>query len=51
MTLFRQLFLGSAVLFLVLLLGVEAIYLATARLYLQQQLESHSQDAATSLAM
>lgn len=51
MTLFRQLFLGSAALFLVLLLGVEGIYLANARLYLQQQLESHSQDAATSLAM
>jgi diguanylate cyclase (GGDEF)-like protein len=51
MTLFRQLFLGSAILFLVLLLGVEAIYLANARVYLQQQLESHSQDAATSLSM
>jgi diguanylate cyclase (GGDEF)-like protein len=51
MTLFRQLFAGSALLFLVLLLGVEGIYLANARLYLQQQLESHSQDAATSLSM
>lgn len=51
MTLFRQLYVGSACLFLVLLLGVEAIYLANARVYLQQQLDSHSQDAATSLAM
>ena len=51
MTLFRQLFIGSALLFLALLAGVEGIYLANARLYLQQQLESHSQDAATSLAM
>lgn len=51
MTLFRQLFFGASLLFLLLLAGVEAIYLANARLYLQQQLESHSQDAATSLAL
>ncbi len=50
MTLFRQLFLGASLLFLLVLAGVEAIYLANARLYLQQQLESHSQDAATSIA-
>ncbi len=51
MTLFRQLFLGASLLFLLVLAGVEAIYLSNARLYLQQQLESHSQDAATSLAL
>lgn len=51
MTLFRQLFLGASLLFLLVLAGVEAIYLANARLYLQQQLESHSQDAATSLSL
>jgi len=51
MTLFRQLFLGASLLFLLVLAGVEAIYLANAKVYLQQQLESHSQDAATSLAL
>jgi len=51
MTLFRQLFVGASLLFLLVLAGVEAIYLSNARLYLQQQLESHSQDAATSLAL
>ena len=51
MTLFRQLFIGASLLFLLVLAGVEAIYLANARLYVQQQLESHSQDAATSLAL
>ena len=51
MTLFRQLFLGASLLFLSVLIGVEAIYLSNARVYLQQQLESHSQDAATSLAL
>jgi len=51
MTLFRQLFLGASLLFLLVLAGVEAIYLSNARVYLQQQLVSHSQDAATSLAL
>lgn len=51
MTLFRQLFLGASLLFLLVLAGVEAIHLSNARLYLQQQLESHSQDAATSLSL
>ena len=51
MTLFRQLFFGASLLFLLVLAGVEAIYLSNARLYMQQQLESHSQDAATSLAL
>jgi len=51
MTLFRQLFLGASLLFLLVLAGVEAIYLSNSRLYVQQQLESHSQDAATSLSL
>ncbi len=51
MTLFKQLFFGASLLFLLVLAGVEAIYLSNARLYVQQQLESHSQDAATSLAL
>lgn len=51
MTLFRQLFFGASLLFLLVLAGVEAIYLSNARVYVQQQLESHSQDAATSLAL
>jgi diguanylate cyclase (GGDEF)-like protein len=51
MTLFRQLFFGASLLFLLVLAGVEAIYLANVRLYVQQQLESHSQDAATSLSL
>ncbi len=51
MTLFRQLFLGASLLFLLVLAGVQAIYLSNARLYLQQQLQSHSQDSATSLAL
>lgn len=51
MTLFRQLLLGASLLFLLVLAGVEAIHLGNARLYLQQQLESHSQDGATSIAL
>jgi diguanylate cyclase (GGDEF)-like protein len=51
MTLFKQLFFGVSVLFFVLLAGVEAIYLANSRTQLQDQLASHAQDAATSLAL
>jgi EAL domain-containing protein (putative c-di-GMP-specific phosphodiesterase class I)/GGDEF domain-containing protein len=51
MTLYRQLFAGMSALFLVLLLGVHALYLTNARTYLQQQLVSHAQDTATSIAM
>jgi hypothetical protein len=51
MTILRQLFFGASLLFLLVLAGVEAIYLSNARLYLQQQLESHSQDTATSLSL
>ncbi|MHB8668691.1 MAG: bifunctional diguanylate cyclase/phosphodiesterase [Burkholderiales bacterium] len=51
MTLFKQLFFGASLLFLLMLAGVETIYLSNARHYLQQQLESHSQDGATSLSL
>lgn len=51
MTLFKQLFFGVSLLFFVLLAGVEAIYLANSRTQLQDQLASHAQDAATSLAL
>lgn len=51
MTLFRQLFFGASLLFLLVLGGIEAIYVSNARQYLQQQLESNSQDTATSLSL
>ena len=51
MTLFRQLLLGVSLLFLALLAGVEAIYLANSRVQLQDQLASQAQDTATSLAL
>ncbi|MBI3480280.1 MAG: EAL domain-containing protein [Nitrosomonadales bacterium] len=51
MTLFRQLFIGVSLGFLLLLAGIELIYVNNARSYLQDQLTSHSQDAATSLSM
>src|SRR5450759_454776 len=51
MTLFKQLFFGASLLFFVLLAGIEAIYLANSRTQLQDQLASHAQDAATSLAL
>ena len=51
MTLFRQLIFGVSALFLVLLAGVEAIYLANSRVQLQEQLASQAQEAATSLAL
>ena len=51
MTLFRQLIVGVSLLFFVLLAGVEAIYLANARVQLQEQLGSQAQDAATTLAL
>ena len=51
MTLFRQLILGVSLLFFVLLAGVEAIYLANARVQLQEQLGAQAQDAATTLAL
>jgi diguanylate cyclase (GGDEF)-like protein len=51
MTLFKQLFIGVSILFFVLLGGVDAIYLANARMYLQKQLASNAQDAATTIAL
>jgi len=51
MTLFRQLLLGISLLFFAVLAGVQAVYVSNARNYLQQQLESHSQDAATALGL
>lgn len=51
MTLFRQLFIGTSVVFLVLMALVEGVYITNARYYLQEQLASHAQDVATSLGM
>jgi diguanylate cyclase (GGDEF)-like protein len=51
MTLLKQLIAGVSVFFFVLLAGVEAIYLASARAQLQEQLGSQAQDAATALAL
>lgn len=51
MTLFKQLFIGTSIAFLVLLALVESIYIANARFYMQEQLTSHAQDVATSLGM
>ena len=51
MTLFKQLFIGVSFGFLLLLAGIELIYVNNAKTYLQDQLASHSQDAATSLSM
>lgn len=51
MTLFRQLFIGTSIVFLVLLALVESIYIANARFYMQEQLTSHAQDVATSLGL
>jgi len=51
MSLFRQLLLSVSALFLLVLAGVQVIQVLNARNYLQQQLESHSQDAATALGL
>lgn len=51
MTLFRQLFIGTSIAFLVLLALVESVYLVNARVYMQEQLASHAQDTATSLGL
>ena len=51
MTLFKQLFIGVSLGFLFLVAGIELIYINNSRTYLQDQLASHSQDAATSLGM
>lgn len=51
MTLSRQLFAGITVTFLALLLGIEAIYVYKARTSLEQQLDAHANETATSLAL
>lgn len=51
MTLFKQLFLGASIAFLVVFAATETIYVHNAHKYLQEQLASHAQDAATSLGM
>lgn len=51
MTLFKQLFLGTSIAFLGILAATETIYIRNAHQYLQEQLASHAQDAATSLGL
>lgn len=51
MTLGRQLIIAISFIFLAALTGVEALYVRNARLHLQEQLESHAQDAATSIGL
>lgn len=51
MTLFRQLFIGTSIAFLLILAATETIYIRNAHKYLQEQLTSHAQDSATSLGM
>ena len=51
MTLGRQLFMGLSIIFALMALGIETIFVQNARRYLQQQLEAHAQETATSLAL
>ena len=51
MTLGRQLFMGLSIIFALLVLGIETIFVQNARFYLQQQLDAHAQETATSLAL
>lgn len=51
MTLFKQVFVGVSLGFMLVLLGIQWISLSNARIYMQQQLASHAQDTATSLGM
>ena len=51
MTLGRQLLIGLSIIFALLVLGIETIFVQNARRYLQQQLEAHAQETATSLAL
>ncbi len=51
MTIFKQLFLGAAVAFLMVFVATEAIYIRNAHRYLQEQLADHAQNAASSLGM
>lgn len=50
-TLGRILFLGISAAFLLVIAGVQTLYILNARTHLQEQLESHAQDAATSLGL
>lgn len=51
MTLFKQLFLGAAIAFLMVFVATEAIYIRNAHHYVQEQLADQAQNAATSLGM
>ncbi len=51
MTLGRQLLAGITVAFVALLLGIEAIYVSNAKSALEQQLDAHANETATSLAL
>src|SRR3954469_7344863 len=51
MTLARQLLAGILVAFVALLIGIEAISVRTARNYLEEQLDAHANETATSLAL
>ena len=51
MTLARQLVIAISLMFFAMLVGVESINLGSARQHLQDQLESHAQDAATSIGL
>lgn len=51
MTLGRQLLVGLSIIFALLVLGIETIFVQNARSYLQQQLDAHAQETATSLAL
>lgn len=51
MTLTRQLFTGIIATFIVLLVGIEGIYLHSARSNLERQLDSHANETATALSL
>ncbi len=51
MTLGRQLLIGLSIIFALLVLGIETIFVQNSRRYLQQQLDAHAQETATSLAL
>lgn len=51
MTLYRQLFLGTSLLFLLVLGGIEGVYLVNGRTSLERQIAATAQDAATSIAL
>ena len=47
MTLSRQLLAGITAAFVILLLGIEAIYVSSARTHLEEQLDAHANETAT----